>query len=76
MKYNSSAVSNNEEYIYSESESSVPSKFEDYFHDWMTIRTLLCFLLPFDGFDLNIASLDWSVSKITIGAPFLGNHNE
>ena len=48
--------------LYCKSGRSVPCKFEDClkidFHDWITILILLCYLLPFD---LNIASLGWSV---------------
>ena len=44
--------------IYSESGRSVPCKFEDYlkteFHNLMTIRILLCCLLPLDS---NISSI-------------------
>ena len=47
---------------YSESGRSVPCKFEDYlkidFDDWLTIRILLCYLLPLDS---NIASVGRSV---------------
>ena len=39
------------EWSYSEGRRSVPCKLEDYlkidFHDWMTIRVLNCYLLPF-----------------------------
>ena len=48
--------------FYSESERSVPFEFKDYlkidFHDWVTFRILLCYLLQFDS---NIASVGWSV---------------
>ena len=47
---------------YSQSGSSVPCKFEDYlkidFHDLMTIRILLCYLLTSDS---NVASVGRSV---------------
>ena len=50
----------------------MPCKFEDYlkidFHDWMTIRILLCFLRMSDS---NVASVGRSVRKITIGIPFM-----
>ena len=62
---------------YSESRSSVPCKFKDYlkidFHDLMTIRILLCYLLKSH---LNVAYVGRSARRITIGVPFLGNHNE
>ena len=38
----------------------------------MIIGILLFYLLPFD---VNIASVGHSVWRITIGVPFLGNHN-
>ena len=63
--------------FYNESGSSVSCKFKYYlkidFHDCMTIRILLCYLLPSDS---NVASVGRSVRKITIGVPFLGNHYE
>ena len=43
-----------------------------YFHDWMTIQTLLSYLPPLDS---NIASVGWSVCSIAIGGSFLGMFN-